>query len=1035
MPETQSISSVSTVASFQPEELAEIDRLLRQAAEMLPAQGPISAFVFLNTLQAFEHLPFDEGVLKGSRLFGCQPYLPEAFYREKLERGRIRLQDVEAVLREDLGASADEPVGELGTRCELRMAMLRHPLRAGPPEELRWFIAETDALTKFCEEVPPEIRQRMLDETKHWLMRDLRDTDDEGRDRDGHGHAVGPRKLLGDLIARYGESSIEDWSAETWETISLQALWRVCRSGAQAAEFVPASAPPRIRHRDLLLDATSQDSDALVDPLLIRFCAAFCDQGFAPWALPHREDGFLKSFCRMYGQGKDLPDYWTRGLSDELARIDAAGLTGPECVAESLQLLGVGAGEEEDFITATLLALRGWAGILWQMEVRGDRVPLPAPAGTLMEFLAVRLVLERTALRHVAVQSFGFEGPLESLREEAFDRIERRWSASPEQRAFLVFQVAENLGWLPSQLDALSRGEWSRVIVEFESFTALDRRRNLHAAFERRYREQVLDAFSVQTTQLAKRVESPRFQATFCIDTREESFRRHLEEFAPDVETFAAAGFFSVPIYYRGVADANYATLCPIVVQPKHWVIEEVAMTLEEQNRRRAKTRRTIGAASHGLHLGSRSIAGGAILTAGIGVFASIPLLARVLFPGLTASIRRHAGRFVAPPPVTRLRMERITDEPNDSDEGIGFSVDEMAAFGERVLRDIGLINGFARLVLFFGHGSFCLNNPHKSCYDCGACSGSAGSPNARALAAMLNDPRVRIILEGRGLSIPRSTVFLGGLHNTCDDTITFLDLDQLPSSHVKDVNEARRILEEACIRNAHERCRRFHSAPLTMSTIAAHRHVKERSEDLAQVRPEFGNASNAAVFVGRRSRVRGMYMDRRMFMHSYDPDQDDDEATILGRVLGPVVVVCSGINLQYYFSYVDSPGWGSGTKLPHNVTSLLGVMDGHASDMRTGLPWQGVEIHEPLRLLMIFECTPAALRKVMTRNEGVARIIRNGWVQLALLDPNSNRLLEYRNGEFHPYHPTTTELPQADSSIDWYRGWRDHLGFAQIKK
>jgi uncharacterized protein YbcC (UPF0753/DUF2309 family) len=38
------------------------------------------------------------------------------------------------------------------------------------------------------------------------------------------------------------------------------------------------------------------------------------------------------------------------------------------------------------------------------------------------------------------------------------------------------------------------------------------------------------------------------------------------------------------------------------------------------------------------------------------------------------------------------------------------------------------------------------------------------------------------------------------------------------------------------------------------------------------------------------------------------------------------VTPVCSGINLQYFFSYVDPPGWGSGTKLPHNITSLLGV-------------------------------------------------------------------------------------------------------------
>ncbi len=48
---------------------------------------------------------------------------------------------------------------------------------------------------------------------------------------------------------------------------------------------------------------------------------------------------------------------------------------------------------------------------------------------------------------------------------------------------------------------------------------------------------------------------------------------------------------------------------------------------------------------------------------------------------------------------------------------------------GERALRDTGLTSSFAPLVFIFGHGSFCLNNPHKSVYDCGACTGNAGGP------------------------------------------------------------------------------------------------------------------------------------------------------------------------------------------------------------------------------------------------------------------------------------------------------------------
>lgn len=1016
--------------------LEHLKQLIDQSAELLPAQGPITAFVFLNTLQGLEDLPFDEGMQRGARLFGCQPYLTEDRYREKMGRGRIRVDDLVAVTRKDLEDEASTPVSSLCSRLDLRVAMLQYPLRFGPAEELRWFVAEMDALTRLHRQMPPAIRERFVEETRHWAMRDLRN----GRKSETDGlpteHESPSRRRFADLMLKFGEPSIELWSESKWESFSLQLLWRICHDGVEGIEPSSpwASSPPPIRHRDLLVQAGGEDSDALVHELLIRICAPFVDQGFANWLLPRRDEGFFNAFCELYRQPGGPPQHWMRGLAQELTRVVESGQTPLESLRESLELLGVSESEWPDFIPATLVALRGWAGLIWQMDARGDRVALPVPAGSLMEYLAARLILERVALASVARQSLNYAGPLAGLRDATRARIAERDGISVDQRAFLVFQLAQVLGWSPPALRDLSKAEWTELASEIEAFDNLERRRMFHQAFERRYRIQALDAVAVHVKRKVSRVPSPKFQVITCIDTREGGFRRHLEEVASDVETFGTAGFHCVPIYYRGAGEAHFSTLCPIVLRPKHWVVEDVVYTLDEQSRSRAKTRRALGTATHSVHVGSRSMARGAILTAGLGVLASIPLVARVLFPRLAGKIRRTASRFVAPPPMTRLRLERTSPTAGPEEGQIGFTVEEMANFGERALRDIGLINGFARLVMFLGHGSFCLNNPHKSAYDCGACSGGAGGPNARALAAMLNDIRVREILAQRGLKIPHETFFLGGQHNTCADNVAFFDLALLPQSHFQDFHFAELALDEACERNAHERCRRFDSAPLNLSFEAARRHVEGRSEDLAQTRPEFGNATNALCLVGRRERTRGLYMDRRAFMQSYDPAQDDAECNILARILGAVVPVCSGINLQYNFSYIDSPGWGAGTKLPHNITSLLGVMDGAASDLRTGLPWQGVEIHEPVRLLFVIETTPQAILSIMDRNPVIGRILRNGWAQLALLNPNSSEILVYRKGEFYVYWPEKPELPKAPTSTDWYRGWREHLGFAQIE-
>ena len=111
-------------------------------------------------------------------------------------------------------------------------------------------------------------------------------------------------------------------------------------------------------------------------------------------------------------------------------------------------MLGVDESEWDEFLTATLLALRGWAGMIWQLEVRGDRVAHPAPAGSLLEFLAVRLVLERVALTHLAQTTLDFREPLDRLRAVLRDQCEGPEQADAEQRAFVVFQLAQVRGWL-----------------------------------------------------------------------------------------------------------------------------------------------------------------------------------------------------------------------------------------------------------------------------------------------------------------------------------------------------------------------------------------------------------------------------------------------------------------------------------------------------------------------------------------------------------------------------------------------------------
>src|SRR5262245_9902170 len=92
-----------------------LTRVIDRLSHLLPAQGPISIFIHHNTLHAFEHLPFEEAVERAAQQLGCQPFLSESRYRDKLASGRILARDVEALLAERLGDRGADDVAGVGS--------------------------------------------------------------------------------------------------------------------------------------------------------------------------------------------------------------------------------------------------------------------------------------------------------------------------------------------------------------------------------------------------------------------------------------------------------------------------------------------------------------------------------------------------------------------------------------------------------------------------------------------------------------------------------------------------------------------------------------------------------------------------------------------------------------------------------------------------------------------------------------------------------------------------------------------------------
>src|SRR5690606_32330117 len=155
-----------------------------------------------------------------------------------------------------------------------------------------------------------------------------------------------------------------------------------------------------------------------------------------------------------------------------------------------------------------------------------------------------------------------------------------------DERTWPLFQLAQLGGLDGAALAGLSLEQLAALERELLEFDSLARRELLHRGYERHLRQRFYDA--VLQHQPSPSPDPPLFQAIFCLDDREESIRRHLEELEPRCETFGLAGFYGVAMYFRGAEDAHPRPLCPVAITPQHYVAETVLAADSPRERLRA---------------------------------------------------------------------------------------------------------------------------------------------------------------------------------------------------------------------------------------------------------------------------------------------------------------------------------------------------------------------------------------------------------------------------------------------------------------
>ena len=726
----------------------------------------------------------------------------------------------------------------------------------------------------------------------------------------------------------------------------------------------------------------------------------------------------------------------------------------------------------------------GWAGLINWREHNPRYHTVDDAKPRLADYLAIRLTLDRLWLNHVCRENWRVDAKLGSLqnyfnknlsefmvrsrlcqgnlpeylaqRAESLTILagsERRarpdwqaladliltWQLSPlaeEQLPYhtiydsgwRLFRLCQHLGLNAACVEALKKSDLLEMLSLLDQFSPSKRGKVWLYAYEHHYRERIFQAIRANHGHgtWGKRDTRPDSQIVFCIDDREESFRRHLEELNPAIETFGAAGFFGVPMNYKGLDDTTVTPLCPVVVTPAHEVREIPRpygeKALQRHNSGRKLAQRTANVVHQSIR---RNLVLSHPVIDAIAPLTFVGLLAKTLLPKRQQKWLSNLHQIIAPGVDTQLMFTSTDDTIAATPDRpkLGFTDREQADRIAGLLRNIGLTYGFSQLVVLMGHGSISQNNPHLAAYDCGACSGRHGGPNARVFAAMANRPEIRKLIAERGIEIPSDTWFIGAEHNTCNEEIIWYDLAQVPAERQDVFRKLVAELRHGQQMSAHERCRRLASAPRQPTPVEALKHIEERATDFSQARPELGHATNASALVGRRSVTQGVFFDRRMFLISYDPTQDP-EGKILEGILLAVGPVGAGINLEYYFSTVNNERFGCGTKVPHNVVGMFAVMEGASSDLRTGLPRQMIEIHEAVRLQILVEAKTPILEQIYARQESLRELISGGWILLSAKDPDSGELFVFERGiGFVPWQAKEIVVPICRNSPEYYRG------------
>ena len=679
---------------------------------------------------------------------------------------------------------------------------------------------------------------------------------------------------------------------------------------------------------------------AIITEEISKWSSVYFDEGQSLWTMPWKEESLWKAWRNV--SALDQNPEWL-GIKDFRKLVKSLPEEPMDCIVRILDELHIPQFYQTYYLQRLLVSVSGWAGYIQYQRWGKENDP------ALLEFLAIRLVFD--------------------------------WALFKQTRDLDPIKILWNT-YLSEWGQESSTDKLNRFALYLSQYI-----------LENRFQDSLIHKIKGNRTNLPKTQIRKTLQAVFCIDVRSEVYRRCLESESDEVETLGFAGFFGVSIEYFPMGKEKGINLCPVLLNPKVQVREGLkkGYSLTETQVLNSLKKQEIFIQAWDSFKSSAISCFSFVESIGISFLG--PLIAKT-FPQFKLKLVPKKKTPSFQPVFRSTEMENKGN--NHETKGLVTSEEIESAAG--ALKNMGLTDYFAPIILLAGHGSVSANNPYAASLDCGACGGHAGDINAKVLVSMLNDPEVRKGLEEYEIFIPKDTHFIAGLHNTTTDDLELFDLDAVPATGLDSLKKIKTWIKSA---SQKARLKRIENFSISQEGISDPENwVNSNSLDWAQVRPEWGLAGNAAFIAAPRIRTQNLDLKGRVFLHNYNSERDLDNSVLELIMLAPMVVA-TWINLQYYGSTVNNELFGSGNKTIHNVVGKLGIWQGNGGDLQTGLPLQSLHdgknwVHEPLRLNVFLEADRNFIEQKILTHSDLKNLILNRWIFIFSIDPQTGKIYRF---------------------------------------